>query len=128
MLFPTITFAIFFMVVLLTSWLLIRRRLDWQLFMIAASYYFYAYYDWRFAFLLAGSTVANWIVGRQIYRSDNDTTRRLWLVLGVVVNLGALGYFKYEEFFLSSATNLLHTLGIGVSPTIVSVALPIGIS
>jgi alginate O-acetyltransferase complex protein AlgI len=58
MLFPTIRFAIFFMVVLPTSWLLIRQRLRWQLFILAASYFFYGYYDWRFAFLLAGSTVA----------------------------------------------------------------------
>ena len=128
MLFPTIRFAIFFMVVLPTSWLLIRRRLRWQLFILAASYFFYGYYDWRFAFLLAGSTVANWVVGRQIYRSEHDATRRLWLLLGVAVNLGALGYFKYAGFFVSQATNLLHNVGLGVSPTILSVALPIGIS
>src|ERR1700680_2787216 len=121
MLFPTITFAIFFMVVLPTSWILMHKRFQWQLFILAASYYFYGYYDWRFAFLLAGSTIANQLGARQIYRSPRDPGRRLWLLVGVVVNLGALGYFKYEGFFVSSATNLLAHLGLGVSPTILSV-------
>jgi alginate O-acetyltransferase complex protein AlgI len=48
MLFPTITFALFFMVVLPTSWLLMHQRFRWQLFILAASYFFYGYYDWRF--------------------------------------------------------------------------------
>ena len=48
MLFPTITFAIFFMIVLPVSWLLMPRRRRWKLFMLAASYFFYGYWDWRF--------------------------------------------------------------------------------
>ena len=59
MLFPTVTFAIFFMVVLPVSWLLMPRRRRWKLFMIAASYYFYGYWNWRFCFLIAASTIGN---------------------------------------------------------------------
>jgi D-alanyl-lipoteichoic acid acyltransferase DltB (MBOAT superfamily) len=128
MLFPTITFAIFFVVVLPTSWLLMHRQLHWRLFILAASYFFYGYYDWRFCFLLGGSTIVNQFVARRIHASDRDGVRRAWLAAGVVANLGALGYFKYYDFFVSNATNLLARLGLGVSPTIVAVALPIGIS
>ena len=53
MLFPTATFAIFFMVVLPLSWLLMPRGERWRPFMIAASYVFYSAWDWRFVFLLA---------------------------------------------------------------------------
>jgi alginate O-acetyltransferase complex protein AlgI len=128
MLFPTITFALFFMVVLPTSWLLMHQRFRWQLFILAASYFFYGYYDWRFCFLLAGSTLVNQMVGLQIYSSERESVRRAWLTVGIVANLGALGYFKYYDFFVSNTTNLLARLGLGVSPTIVAVALPIGIS
>ena len=128
MLFPTISFAIFFMVVLPVSWLLMQRRFHWQLFIIAASYFFYGYYDWRFCFLLLGSTVVNQIVALQIHSSQNERTRRAWLTVGIVANLGALSYFKYYGFFVSNATNLFARLGLGVSPAIVTAALPIGIS
>ncbi len=128
MLFPTITFAIFFMIVLPTSWILMHKRLQWQLFMLAASYFFYGYYDWRFIFLLAGSTLVNQIVALQIYSTEREGFRRAWLTAGVLANLGALGYFKYDAFFVSNATNFLHRIGLGVSPTVPAVLLPIGIS
>jgi len=128
MLFPTITFAIFFLVVLPMSWLLMHRRFRWQLFILAASYFFYGYYDWRFVFLLGGSTLVNQLVALRIHASQRDGVRRAWLTAGVLANLGGLAYFKYYDFFVSNATNLLARLGLGVSPTIVAVALPIGIS
>lgn len=128
MLFPTITFAIFFMIVLPTSWLLMHRRFQWQLFILAASYFFYGYYDWRFCFLLGGSTLVNQFVAVRIHQSESERARRAWLTAGVIANLGGLAYFKYYDFFVSNTTNLLARLGLGVHPTIVAVALPIGIS
>src|ERR1019366_3175776 len=102
MLCPTITFALFFMVVLPTSWFLMHQRFRWQLFILAASYFFYGYYDWRFCFLLAGSTLVNQMVGLQIYSSERESVRRAWLTVGIVANLGALGYFKYYDFFVGA--------------------------
>ena len=128
MLFPTITFAIFFMVVLPTSWILMHKRFQWQLFILAASYFFYGYYDWRFIFLLAGATLVNQIVALQIYSHEREGVRRAWLTVGVLANLGVLGYFKYDAFFVSNTTNFLHRIGLGVSPTVPAVLLPIGIS
>ncbi|MEX2256102.1 MAG: MBOAT family protein [Acidimicrobiia bacterium] len=128
MLFPTISFAIFFMIVLPVSWLLMPRRRRWKLFMIAASYFFYGYWDWRFCFLLAGSTLANQLFARLIHDSTDDRVRRRWLVVAIVTNLAVLGLFKYYDFFVTNATNTLRDIGLDLSPTLLSVVLPIGIS
>ena len=128
MLFPTITFAIFFMVVLPVNWLLMQHRTRWKLFMLAASYYFYGYFEWRFCLLIAVSTLFNQLCARLIYRTDDERLRRGVVAAAVVGNLAILGYFKYYGFFVSSATNFLDNIGIGISPGIVSVTLPIGIS
>ena len=128
MLFPTITFAIFFAVVLPVSWLLMPRPARWKVFILAASYFFYGYWNPAFIFLLAGSAAFNWAMGAAIHRARMDAVRRGWLAIAVIGNLAVLGYFKYYDFFLSSTTNLLDRIGIHISPQIVAITLPIGIS
>ena len=128
MLFPTTTFAIFFVIVLPTSWLLMRRRAWWQAFMLAASYVFYAWWDWRFVLLLAASTVGNHAAARAINRASQRQARKVLLGLAVAFNLGLLGYFKYAGFLVSSAENALSRVGLPTSSFALSVTLPIGIS
>ncbi|HEX4775690.1 MAG TPA: MBOAT family protein [Acidimicrobiia bacterium] len=128
MLFPTVTFAIFFMIVLPVSWLLMPKPARWKIFIIAASYYFYGYWDWRFVFLLGASTLGNQLFGRLIHRSEDDRARRGLLFGAVAMNLGLLGYFKYYDFFVSSGQNILRDLGISISPQIIAITLPVGIS
>ena len=128
MLFPTITFALFFMIVLPVSWLLMPRRRRWKIFMIAASYYFYGYWNWRFCFLIAASTIGSQLIAERIHGATDEHIKRRWLILGLVGNVGVLGYFKYAEFFVSEATSLLDRIGLNISPEIVSVTLPVGIS
>ncbi|MCJ7438748.1 MAG: MBOAT family protein [Acidimicrobiia bacterium] len=128
MLFPTVTFTIFFMIVLPVSWFLMPRRRRWKIFMLAASYFFYGYWNWRFCFLIAASTIANQLFAKAIHRADTDRRKRLLLTGAVVANLGVLAYFKYFDFFVTNATNTLDKLGLHVSPEIVAVTLPVGIS
>ncbi len=128
MLFPTVTFALFFLVVLPTSWLLMPHPRRWRLFMITASYFFYGYWNWRFVGLLAASTIWNWGSGQVLSRLRNGVVRRGMLFLAVAGNLGVLGYFKYYGFFVSSTQNVLARIGIETTPTLVTVTLPIGIS
>src|SRR5262245_1745982 len=71
-------------------------------FLAAASYVFYAYWDWRFAFLMLGTTVVDYLAGRAIEGSRDDRLRKRWLVLSLVFNLGMLGFFKYYGFFAGS--------------------------
>ena len=100
MLFPTFTFVVFFLIVWLLNWVLMRNRHRWRLFMMVASYVFYAAWDWRFALLLAGSTVINQGFALAMFRTSDQKRRTALLVATVVVNLGILAYFKYWNFFV----------------------------
>jgi D-alanyl-lipoteichoic acid acyltransferase DltB (MBOAT superfamily) len=127
-LFPTVTFAIFFLIVFPLNWLLLPREHRWRLFIIAASYVFYGYWNWRFTLLLAGVTAWNHAWGATIHRLEGERARRVALGVAVAGDLGALAYFKYVDFFLLSAKNLLGDIGIHVSPAFLEVTLPVGIS
>ena len=128
MLFPTITFAIFFIVVLPISWLLLPGSLRWKFFILLASYYFYAYWEWHFAGLLMLSTAVNWLIAKWLHRTEHEPARRAIVALAVAANLAVLGYFKYRGFFVDSTADLLNNVGFDVSPQIVALTLPVGIS
>ena len=74
---------------------------------VAAGSVFYGLFDWRFLFLLYGSTVVDYTVGRQIEKTDDAGRRKLLLLVSVVFNLGVLGFFKYFDFFAESVTDVL---------------------
>jgi len=126
--FPTIQFAMFFVVVLTASWLLKPHPRPWKLFMLSASYFFYGSWDWRFLGLLAFTTVVDHTVGGAIHRSEDVRRRRQLLILGVTVSLGVVAYFKYYDFFASSLINLARPLGIDLPLPILNMILPVGIS
>ncbi|MBS1848253.1 MAG: MBOAT family protein [Actinobacteria bacterium] len=128
MLFPTVQFAIFFAIVLPTSWLLAHRRIPWSVFIIVASYVFYGAWDWRFVFLLAGSTVANQLVATGIHRSRTQASRNAALWVGVALNLGVLAWFKYYDFFVNSSNSLFDTLGLHTQLPLRQLVLPVGLS
>ena len=128
MLFPTIDFAIFFCVVYIGAWLLNTRVVAWKLWLLAASYYFYAYWDWRFCFLLLASTVIAHVGATAISRSRSERARRAWLAAALVGLIGLLGYFKYYGFFSVNLTNWLSHVGLGHLVPLVTPTLPIAIS
>jgi D-alanyl-lipoteichoic acid acyltransferase DltB (MBOAT superfamily) len=128
-LFPTVRFALFFCLVLPTSWLLMPRLGRWKAFVLVASFVFYGAWDWRYTFLLAASIVANQIFAVGIQRRiDDDGGRRRWTALAVATNLATLGWFKYAGFLGESAGGLMGALGIDWEPPVPDVLLPIGIS
>ncbi len=122
MLFPTVTFAVFFLIVLPISWGLMRMPRAWRVFILVASYVFYGWWDWRFVFLLAASTVVNHVLAVAIYRAQAIAARKGLLTLAVGFDLGVLAYFKYSNFFLSSFDNVAGTSWL------TSVTLPVGVS
>ena len=128
MLFPTMTFALFFVVVLGVSWRLSDRPLQWKLFVLAASYVFYGWADWMFVLLLAGSTVGNWTVALAVHRATTDRSRKVAVLAGVGLNLILLGFFKYYGFFVDSVLSALAPLGLAPTPLLIKVLLPVGIS
>jgi D-alanyl-lipoteichoic acid acyltransferase DltB (MBOAT superfamily) len=122
MLFPTVTFAVFFVIVLPVSWVLMPHERTWRAWILLASYVFYAWWDWHFVFLLAVSTVVNHVLALAIYRSQTQPARKAFVTLAVTFDLGLLGYFKYTNFFLSSVDNALGTSWIA------RITLPVGVS
>lgn len=122
MLFDTLQYWFFFAVVVLL--LAAVRPTPGKWLIVVASYFFYACWDWRFAFLLGGSTVANWLFGLWIDR-DAGTNRKRAMIAAIVFNLGLLGFFKYFNFFADTLAVLLNLSPDSVTLRIV---LPVGIS
>ena len=114
-----------FLVTLLVLLAVLPKR--WRKpFLLAASYYFYAYWDYRFTLLILTSTVVDYFIGPAIYRSQDGRRKRLLLLASVCVNLGLLGFFKYYNFFVDSASAVLSEWGLGISN--LEIILPVGIS
>ncbi|MEE8602339.1 MBOAT family O-acyltransferase [Euzebya tangerina] len=128
MLFPTIEFAIFFVVVLTTSWFLMPRRLRWKLFMLTASYVFYGWWNARYVLLLVGVTLINHFGATAISRMRAGRGRRLVLAATITADLSILAYFKYYGFFVSSLTNALRSIGVEPPLPLLQIVLPVGVS
>jgi D-alanyl-lipoteichoic acid acyltransferase DltB (MBOAT superfamily) len=128
MLFPTVQFAIFFVLVFSVSWALMPRPVLWKPFMLAASYVFYAAADWRFCFLLGGVTLLNQAAAKAIGRAGSDRDRHRIMVAAVAADLGALGVFKYYGFFAGDVGRVLDDVGLGLPLPLLTIALPVGIS
>ncbi len=128
MLFPTATFAIFFLLVLPLSWLTMPWPHRWRPFIVLASYVFYSWWDWRFVFLLAGCTLWNQVLAVRIWRSKVQSQRKALLVLALAGNIGLLGYFKYYDFFVSSSDNMAEIVGLDLPLSLKSIVLPVGVS
>src|SRR5215813_6939555 len=105
MLFNSWTFLPFILIVLALYYVLPFR---WQnRMLLAASCFFYGMWDWRFLGLLVFSTSIDYLVGLGIQSAESQARKKLLLVVSIVTNLGILAFFKYFNFFLESATELL---------------------
>lgn len=126
MLFNSLSFLVFAPLFFLGFFLLRgNARLFW---LLGASYFFYAWWDWRFLSLLALSTIVDFQIGRAMEAAVDERRRRTLLIVSLCSNLGILGVFKYFDFFSDSARELLGLIGLSVSPPLLNVVLPVGIS
>jgi alginate O-acetyltransferase complex protein AlgI len=129
MLFNSVEFFIFLPIVFALYWFVVNRNLRFQnILLLAASYFFYACWDYRFLFLLMFSTFLDYYTGLQIDSATSGRVRKFWFWLSISVNLGFLGVFKYYNFFVGSMANLLSSLGMNADFWTLSVILPVGIS
>jgi alginate O-acetyltransferase complex protein AlgI len=126
--FPTIEFAAFFAVVFVVSWALMPHPSAWRPFILAASYFFYGWVDWRWVLLLMASSVVNTVAAQVIARSPSQTGRKRALTIAIVFDLALLGTFKYVGFFVSELDGALDSIGLGSPLPLVQIVLPIGIS
>jgi alginate O-acetyltransferase complex protein AlgI len=108
-------------------WALPTRRLRLG-FLTGASYFFYAWWDFRFVPLMVVSTTADYLAGRLIADTSSPARRRLVLVLLLAFNLGLLGVFKYYDFFVTSLEGVGRLLGYDPAWPLLHLILPVGIS
>lgn len=127
MIFNSLTFIVFFIIVLALhngpfSW---RQK---KINLLIASYLFYAAWNPPFVILLWVSTVVDWWAAQWMVRSKRDSTRKAWMLISVVVNLGMLGYFKYGDFLMQNFVTLMGSIGVIYQPPPWDIVLPVGIS
>ena len=100
-----------------------KNPLYQRIFIIAASLFFYGYYNVMYLLLIVASILFNYILARGIQQSENPNIRRLLLTVGVLFNVFLLGYFKYYDFFIE---NINSAFGTGFN--LKNIILPLGIS
>jgi len=129
MLFNSIEFAIFFPLIFIIYWLVFNKNIKYRnIFIICASYFFYGMWDWRFLSLIIISSLADYLIGFKIHASEDDKSRKAFLLLSIIINIGILGFFKYFNFFTDSLLSLFELLGWTYSYERLSIILPVGIS
>ena len=129
MLFNSIEFAIFLPVVFLIYWFVVNRSLRLQnTFLLAASYFFYGWWDWRFLLLIMISSLADYSIGLALNKQSNQAIRKSLLFTSIFLNIGLLGFFKYYNFFVESFIEAFSFLGYSTSPGLLNIILPVGIS
>lgn len=125
MLFPTVEYALFFMLALALGWGLLRWHRAHKIALLLLSYVFYGFWDWHFVPMLFGLSCWAWLCTRGIQRGR---LRRLWLIVGAVGSLGLLAHYKYTAFFLQNIVDLAASIGLRLPLAVESPMLPLGIS
>jgi alginate O-acetyltransferase complex protein AlgI len=126
MLFDTPVFAVFLVLVVSIYW-----RLGFNAqnrFLLAASYFFYGWWDWRFLLLMIASTLIDYWIALRIAAAESPIRRRMLLIASLVVNLSILGFFKYFNFFVDSFAQATHWMGMSIPVWVLRIILPPGIS
>lgn len=129
MLFNSIDFALFLPIVFILYWFVFNKNLKQQNFLIlAASYVFYGWWDWRFLFLLFFSTAADYFICLGLKNQDDKFRRKFLLYVSITVNLGLLGFFKYYNFFVENFVSAFTFFGNKIEGYTLYILLPVGIS
>jgi len=124
MTFNSLHFLLFFPVVCLLFWCLPHKWRNPML--LIASYYFYMNWEPVYAILIAFCSISTWIIGNRIESSESG--KKLWLTVGIVVNLSVLFVYKYLNFTVSSIFSMLELCGIRMQVPDFKLLLPVGIS
>ena len=126
--FPTVKFAYFCIIVLSLSWLVHQRRTTQKVVLLAASYWFAWKFEPLFLAILIGSSLMNFAVGRSLVAFKGKWPRKPVLVLGLLANLGVLGFFKYYGFFIDNVQALATMLELEAHLPLLELIAPFGIS
>jgi len=124
--FISLQFLVFFMVVTLSYYQLRNQRMRIAL-LLAASCYFYMAFVPKYILILGGTIVIDYLAGLQIARSTGKS-RKTWLIISIIANVGVLAFFKYFNFLLGNIEPLIHWASPATEIPILNILLPIGLS
>ena len=130
MLFNSIEFLLFLPTVFVLYWFVFNKNLRVQnTLILASSYVFYGWWDYRFLSLIFLSTIVDYIIGISIRNQYSEIKQKLLLWCSVLFNLSVLGFFKYYNFFIDSWLDLFSSFGYKIkSIWTLNIILPVGIS
>ena len=127
MLFNSIDFAVFLPILFALYWFASNHNLKLQnALIVAASYVFYGWQDWRFLSLIIFSTLVDYSIGRRLKNEEKQSTRKILLWTSIIVNLGFLGFFKYYNFFLDNFITAFSFFGQEIQSNTLYIILPVG--
>ena len=130
MLFNSFEFLLFLPVVFLLYWFIFRNRRWQNLLIVIASYIFYGWWDWRFLFLIALTSLSSFGSGFFIEKYEGRIRwKQLGCSINIILNIGILGLFKYYNFFVDNLDRLFRiAFGYHLDSVTMDIILPVGIS
>ena len=129
MLFNSFEYAIFLPIVFLLYWFVFNKTIKLQnLFLLIIGYIFYGWWDWRFLFLIAFSTIFDFTIGILLEKTTELQKRKLLFAASCIVNIGLLGFFKYFNFFIDNFISAFESMGYHIPAVSLKIILPVGIS
>ena len=129
MLFNSFEYAIFLPIVFLLYWFVFNKTIKLQnLFLLIIGYIFYGWWDWRFLFLIAFSTIFDFTIGILLEKSNHSQNRKWLFAASCIVNIGLLGFFKYFNFFIDNFISAFESIGYHIPAVSLKIILPVGIS
>ena len=128
MIFNSFGFLLFLAVVYVLYWIVGYKKNNWQnLILLLASYFFYAWWNWKFLSLLLLSTLMDYLFAFGV-SSTNKEKSKFYLWVSVISNLGILAIFKYYNFFATEFHRTFKLLNLNVDFPLLNFIIPIGIS
>ncbi len=128
MLFNSIEFAFFLPIVFSIFWFFKDKVKIQNVILLVASYVFYGWWDYRFLSLIAISSFVDYLIGINLEKEVVELKRKLLLIISISVNIGALLFFKYYNFFMDSFVEAFTLFGKPFTVNRLNIILPVGIS
>lgn len=127
MLFNSYEFIFLFLPITLIVYFLLNKFKKYELakgWLVVASLYFYSYFHYSYLILILSSIIVNFLIGKQLGdKNHNHNKRKVLLIVGLIFNIGLLGYFKYFDFFIANINFIFKT-----NIPLLNILLPLGIS
>lgn len=129
MIFSSPEFIFFFLPLVVTFYFLFSRLVSFfsaKLFLIAASLFFYSYWNVSYFYIIAISVVFNYFIGegiRSASKLGKVKKKKVMISFGIIANVSSLIYYKYYDFFIENINDIF-----GINISLLHLLLPLAIS